>query len=213
MGFLEAVGGFFTGVGNSIAGVASSAWGAVKAVFHFFLRLGDLVGGAWDWMVNGIEWLGDRVWHALVTVGDYLVWTITTAIPEAAKWAFGKAWGLARAGIHFAEHAAAVALHAVTRFLTGLIHTLRSWAEHAFHFVLRIASDAWRWVERAGKWVYNLVSHPARLADWLAGAIVLPILRFLISFGAPVIVWLIKRATSILPAIVHLLEDALARVV
>lgn len=211
MGLLRAIGGLFSSAGHAIAGLAHAAWQGVKSVFHFAATVFDFVGGAWSWMVNGLGWLGDNLIGGLARLLHLLEWLALHAIPEGLAWVFKKAIGWAKAAIHTLGHELTLALRTVTRFLTGLIRTVEHWAKRAVGLVWHTLAGVFNWVERVGKKVADLVLHPERLAAWLGGHVVIPVIRWALSSSAFIIVWLFKSALRMLPTLAHTLEEALEK--
>lgn len=213
MGLLETVAGWFSSAGNAIAGVANSAYKAVKGVFAFASGIFHDVGGAWDWMVNGLGWLGDNVIGGFARVLHLLEWLALHAIPEGLSWVYTKLYSWARAAIHAAEHALTVALDAVHRVLDTAIHALENWARSAVKWIEGLLLPLWHWVENTAKRAVDLVLHPERLVAWILADLVLPLVKWLIQQSAPIIVWMAKAARSVLPELAHTIEDALEKLV
>ena len=69
------------------------------------------------------------------------------------------------------------------------------------------------WVERIGKRAADLVLHPERLAAWLGGHVVAPLIKWLVSNSAGLIVWLFRRALQLTPTLAHTVEEALEKLV
>lgn len=213
MGILNAIGGLFSGAVKSVEDLASKAWDAVKSVFLFTAGIFDLVGGAWQWMVNGIGWLGDNLIGAAARVLHLLEWLALQALPEGLHWALTKAVGWARTLVHDARTFLEHLIHGLIGWLHGLINTLRKWATDAFRYVWNTLSQAWHFIETAGKRVADLVLHPEKLVKWILAALIWPLVEWMIKESAALIVWLAKRATGVMHDLAHTLEDALSKIV
>lgn len=213
MGLLHIIGGLFSSAGRAIAGVASSAWQGIKSVFHFAAGVFDLVGGAWDWMLNGVTWLGDNLVGALARLLHLLEWLALHAIPEGLSWVFREGVRWARAAVHAARHAVEVALHTAVRFLHLAIRTVEHWARSAVRLIWHTLSSVWNWIETAGRKLWEVVMHPARLAAWLGGHVIDPLIRWLISNGAALVVFLVRLMAREAGAIAGTIEDALAKLI
>lgn len=211
MAILEALASVFGAAVHGIADLAAKVWNAIRSVYVFASTVFDLVGTAWDWMINGLGWLGDnivglaaRVWHLVEHVALVI-------IPNAVRWALGHAIKWAAAAVAEAKHLLNVAINEARRFLHGLINELRSWAVTAFHFVLGLAHAAGHWISTAGAFLWRVVSRPERLVQWILGALVLPLLRFLIEASAPILALLFRAFRREAVAFAHTLEDVLHR--
>lgn len=213
MGILEAIGGLFGGAVSGVVDLARKAWDAAKSIYLFASGVFDLVGGAWDWMVNGLGWLGDNLIGSLARLLHLLEWLALHAIPEGLTWA-----------ISHAEHWAAGAIHTLGRFLEGLVHTIAHWtlgelrrlwsaltaeARRIWHTL----TSVWNWIERTARHAVNLVLHPEALARWILASLVLPLLRFMIEASAPILAWLFKAFRREAVAFAHTLEDVIAKVI
>ena len=199
---------------NSVISIPGDAiravYNAVKSVWDFFGHLTQLVGAAWDWMVNGVEWLGDRAGWLGSSVWGLGKWLIERWVPMAAHWALGQAAALAYGLAKSVENIARGLVSAAVRFLRGLVHTLETWARDAVRFLLGEIGKIGSWIARAGKYVFGLVAHPARLVDWILPALLTPLLKFLIGSSAPVIRWLIGAFVKLAPELASTLEKAVA---
>lgn len=213
MGLLRAIGGLFSSAGHAIAGVAHSAWQGIKSVFHFAAGVFNLVGGAWSWMLNGISWLGDTLIGALARLLHLLEWIALHAIPEGLSWAFKKAIAWARVAVKDVERALSTLIRSVLHFLLGVIRSVEHWVKGALRSVWHTLSAAWNWIENAGRKLYDLVMHPERLAAWLGGHVLVPLLKWLLGNGAALIVWLFRVAAREAPEVAHVVEDALAKLI
>lgn len=213
MGFLEAVGGFFTGAAETIAGGAKAVYNAAKSVYLFASEVFDRVGGAWDWMLNGLSWIGDNLVGLAARVWHLLEWLALHALPEGLSWAFTQAARFARRAVHVAQTFLEGLVHAVAHWVLGELRRLWHWIEGEARRIWHTLAEAWNFVETVGKRTADLVLHPDKLVAWIIGALVLPLVRWLISFSAPIVVWLVKRAVSLMPQIAHTIEDALAKLI
>jgi hypothetical protein len=182
-------------------------------VLAFASGIFALVGGAWDWMVNGVQWIGENLVGAIARTLRLLEWLALHAIPEGLSWALGEAVGFARRAARAVEHAAAAALGAALHFLLGTLNTLKAWALRAVHLVLGIANRAWSWIAHAGARIWNLLSRPERLVGWMLAALVLPLVRFLIESGGVVLRWLLGAFAREAGAFAHMLEDVLSKLI
>jgi hypothetical protein len=213
VGVLEAVGGLISSGWNTLKGAGEVVWTAVKSVYNFAAGIFSLVGAAWDWMVNGVGWLGDNLIGAAARILHTLEWVTLHMIPRAVAWAIGKAVRWAEHAVKTLEHYLLGALRAAEHWLLGALHTLEHWAKGAINQLWHPVRDLWNWFTKLARHAVDLVLHPDRLAAWLVGALVLPLLKWLLARSAPIIVWLVKGAAGLLPTLARTLEDALAKLI
>jgi hypothetical protein len=210
---LEAIEAGWHYVSGGVRDVIGKVKAAVRSVLIFASTVFDLVGGAWDWMVNGIGWLGNNLVGAIARLLHLLEWLALHAIPEGLSWVFNKAVGWAKRAVHDARRFLEGALHQLASWAAGELHKLTHWVTSEAARIWRTLTSVWNFIEHTAKRAIDLVLHPDKLAAWVAGAIVLPVLKWLISSSAGVIVWLARRAISLMPELAHTLEDALAKLI
>ena len=208
--------GDIAGVFNSIVSipcdVLRAIWHAITGVVNFFGRLADILGGAWDFMVNGFEWLGDRAsWLAGATFQS-LGWVIGHWAPGLASWALGKAVGWAQGAVHTVERWVSALVSDALRWARGAINTVEGWARDTFRAVWGEIKKAADWIAQAGGYVFGILAHPTRLVQWILADLVAPLLDYLIQAGAPVFAWILRGFRTVLPELAHTLEDVLAKV-
>lgn len=207
------IAGFFSGAVNGLVELAEKVWNAIHTVWSFLTSVATILSGAWDWMVNGVEWFTKTVTDWAAAVYTTAWHTLTNVIPKAAEWAF-----------HTAAKWAAAALHTVEHFLRGLIHTLRTWVEHEvsgiYHFfrnligsVVKWVTGPIRWVLSVGRHIANLVLHPKALVEWFIGALIEPLVMWFLRSGANVLIWLLRLAVRDSSEVAHLIEELLEKVV
>lgn len=213
MFILEAVEAGWGLVSGGVSDLVAKAKAAVRSVLIFASTVFGLVGGAWDWMVNGIGWLGNNLIGALARLLHLLEWLALHAIPEGLQWVLGRA-----------THLAAVALHSARSFLEGLVHSIGHWALHELTRLWRFATGelkrawhtiatVWNFIEHTARRAVDLVEHPDKLVHWILASLVLPLIRFLLEASAPLLVILFKAFKREAVAFAHTLEDVLAKVI
>lgn len=164
---LSDIGGFFSGIFRGVGDLASSVWSAIKSVWSFFATLADLLSGAWDWMVNGVEWLGAQTLGGLADAVGAVGWILLHGIPDAAGWVLHILYAELRVVLHDAEAFASDSLHVVERFLVGAINVVSRFAHDVWRTLSAAVNSALAWIGRAGTWLWGVVSHPDRLARWV----------------------------------------------
>ena len=202
--------GFFGGVVSDVTHAIRAVLQAVRSVVNWFGRLGQLADSAWDWMVNGVEWLGDRaarIGESLFNLGK---WLIERWVPMAVHWALGQAASLALGLYHTVRNWVTGLVNSVIRWVHGLINTVWSFIRGFWRTVWAAVTKAANWIARATFYVFDLVAHPDRLATWLAGHIVEPVIRWLVNAGEGVLRWIVKQTVSLLGDFAHVLERVFA---
>lgn len=204
--------GAFNAITSIPGDVVRTIWQAIKGVGDFFGRINELVTSAWDWVVNGVEWLGSRaVWAAGATF-NVLTWLTTRWVPMAAHWALGKAVAYAIGAFNQLEKWVTGLLDGAVRWLKGAIRTVEDWAKSAFRFITGELGKVLKWIAAAGGYVFGILAHPDRLVAWIIPDLLVPLIKFIVSNSAPVIRWLIGAFVHLAPELATTLEDALAKI-
>lgn len=211
----KAIGAVESALGAAGSAVESAVQGAEKAIhaieaaWAFLTGSYQILDAAWTWMVNGAEWLGGNVEKWAGETFGTLWHTITATIPDAIAWVFNQAakwaYGVASRVYHELRSFATNILH----FLERLIHTLVNAVRGLLLTFIRWATNPIRWVLQWGAWLVNLVTHPERLADWIAASIIEPVVRWLLKEGAKVIVWMLRQVQHEGSEFAHLIEEVL----
>jgi hypothetical protein len=213
VGVLEAIGGLFGSVAGGIADLAKKVWEGVRAVYNFAATVFDLVGGADHVVAQPGQAVHHEVPGAAARVLHLLEWVTLHMIPRAVAFAISHAIGWARGAVHEAKH-----------WLEGRINEVGSWARRELHKLLadlragfraiwKPLADAWSWVEHTGKAIAHLLAKPERLAAWLVGALVLPLLQFLIRSSAGILALLFRAFRREAGEFAHTLEAVLAKLI
>lgn len=212
MGIIEKIGGFFTGLGSLPGEVlkgAEAAWHAIQTVWSFLTDSYGVLSSAWTWVVNGWEWLGKQLTDWAGEVFNTLWQTLTETIPDAIVWVFDRAVKEFVVALARVYNELRGALDAVYKFLLRLIHGLINDLKAALHAFIKWATNPVRWVLHWGAWLIHLLTHPENIANWIAGAIIEPVVKWLVRSGSHVVVWALRMATTKDSAFAHLVEDVL----
>lgn len=205
-----AIAGFFSGAGSTVGRLISDA---IQAVFDFLIRIIDAVGGAWDWMGNGVEWFTRQLEHWAGAVFDTLAHILGTVIPNAISKAFHDA-------TRWAAHAIDWLHKHVIRPIDRFLHDVWRWIQRRVHDIERFANHTWRelskildWFWRAARHAVDLVLHPGRLLVWLLEAVTVTFLwaalHVLIPIAAAVLRNSRQLAAHVLPDLEALIADLL----
>ncbi len=206
----DTISGWFNTITSIPGDVVRKIYGAVKGVFDFFSHVGQILDGAWDWMVNGFEWLGDRAaWLAGATFNTAR-WLLATWIPDAVNWAVGTVGRYALGLVDDLRKWVTARFDDVVRFFRGLIHDVEQWARRTFERIWEEIRKAADWIAKATTLVFGILAHPGRLVDWIIGSLVVPLIKWLIESAAPVIAWLARSIIQLAPTILNTIEHAIA---
>jgi phage-related protein len=213
MGLLEAIGGLLTGAAGDIKTLINGLWQGIKAVYSFTTTILDLVGDAWDWMVNGLAWLAENIISVVLTVYNLLLWIIEHGLPEAITYIYTKAVTWAKTAVKDAERALTSLIHAVGHDIRTLVADLKRYTLDAVKDVWRTLTTVWSWVEHEGKTAVNLVLHPALLVEHIVTGASEALLKWLLEQTVKLTVWGWKTTVSLLGEVAPVIEDALAKLI
>lgn len=209
MSLFQDVSGWFSGAVNGVVDLAKRAWGAIHTVWHIFGYLAALLDSAWNWMVNGVEWLGEQTAQLAESTSAALWHIFTNVIPEAATWALRRAVGWVRAEVGKVEKWARGLFHTVISWATKRINGVWSWITKAIHVVTHDFAQAWDWIVNKGRKAVDLIEHPERLVLSFLGHLVLPLLLWMLKSSAPILVYLLRGFRSHATEFAHTVEDIL----
>lgn len=209
MSLFSDLSGWFSGAVNGVADLATRAWGAIRTVWHVFGQITLLVSGAWNWMVNGVGWLGDQIGGFCAAVYGAVRHILLEAIPEAAGWALKRAVGWARALAADVERWARGAVKALSSWALKEVRSIWSWITKAVGLLTRDVRKAWNWITQTGRRATELVLHPDRLAAWVLRALIVPLVKWVLTSSAPVLVWLLRGARNHGLQLAHVVEEIL----
>jgi hypothetical protein len=212
---IRTIGGWFSGITNipgDIVRLAEAAWNGLRGVWSWAVGSYKVLDEAWTWVVHGVEWFGSQVtaWGAYV-FGN--LWQLVdSTIPNAIEWVYVQGAKYAARAVNDLERWAGKAIDTVLHEAEVFAHDIMSDLRALFDDFARWATGPVRWVLQWGAWLVELISHPERLANWIAGAIVLPVVRWLLLEGASVLVWLLEQASEESTDFAETVESAFAKV-
>jgi hypothetical protein len=174
-----------------------------------------------------INWVRDELWRGLREVNDYAwslyrssrdfivsvyhfaEWIVDVAIRDI--WDFGR-W-VYREAINFATSVRDMAMRWIDyaiHFIERTISDLTSWViRNIWHPLWNEITGIWHWVHVAGDWLYDVVTHPEKLATILASWAYRELPRVMLRFSRPIGRWLIHgmkdRAGEVFDVIEHIL--------
>lgn len=212
MSILSKIEGFISGVGaipGDIIKGLEAAWNSIKAVWSFLVSISGVLSDAWTWVVNGAGWFADQVGDWAGETFSTLWNTLTHTIPDAIAWVFDQAVKWAAGAIATAKHELHVFIQDVENYVVKLAHDLVNAVKGLLHDFIRWATNPVRWVLHWGAWLINLITHPQNIANWIAGAILEPVVKWLMKSGADIVVWALRSASSRNSGFAHLIEQVM----
>lgn len=139
----------------------------VTGIFGFIHTVFHLVGDGWLDVVHGASWLYTGIVN--LAAETYLtLWHIVRAlIPDVIRWAdkfIHQVWAYAIVVFHWAAHEFDLIRH----WVAALLDALRHWViTDIWTPIWRTLAPAWHWITHEGLALWNLVTHPALLVDWI----------------------------------------------
>lgn len=213
MSIFDKIAGVFEGIFEVVTHPVQAfeyLWGAVKWIWWFLTTVASLVDGAWNWMVNGVDWFTGEVSKWAGEAFEAIRHVIVDVIPSALEWLGRTMYGLAKSWFlkvwGFVESTATHIYGWAVKELGKLAHAIRVKAEEVLHWV----EGAVHFVEHWGSWILHLLTHPDNLAKWILGSLIGPLVLWLLKSSAPILVWLLRQAAHKDSQLVHLFEDVIA---
>ena len=198
-GFTSWLSGLFRHAVRGLDDVKKLVEQGINGVWHSFVSVVSPVKTAWGDMVKASLVVGrllgqipDDVWR----LGSYVV---HKALPDVVKWATGE---LEKVGRKIIAEAAALYKWAAKEIdrLARDLGSLKSWVENTvLKPLLAKVEAAAAWVDGQGARLWDMVSHPEKLAALLAAPLVAALLALLKASAGTVGKWF---AASILTAMI-----------
>lgn len=170
------------------------------------------------WIKYGVQKLngaGKNFIRAFRSALDEIYWTckwlILTEIPRRARAAFTDAIKWAGGTIDWLNKTLRAVINTVEKSLRGALTTLRKWAEDAVRWLTTNVNQLIANVKRLIDRVFNLWSTPARLAEWLVGALWSVFLRFMYSNRDKIARWFLQSSAAFAQWLARELEKVLVR--
>lgn len=208
-GAIEEAAGFVGSLPEKAVSGVKAVVHKLAVVWHFLVSIAGVLSDAWTWVVNGVFWLGDRIGAWAGEVYRTLWQTLVHTVPDAIAWVFSKAAHYAAAIVTKVYNELHSWVLAVERFVVKLVHDLVNALGNLVRKFIHWATAPVQWVLRWGAWLIRLITHPGNLANWIAGAILEPVIKWFLKAGASVVVWFLRLALSKGSPLVLLIEDVL----
>lgn len=202
---------FLTAPFRGVEELAGNVWHAIRALF---LKLRDVFGHVWSAFndfYTGIVAFGRGAIHFARNVVNALGWLVESAIPDAAGWAWRKAFNFAKGLVHDLRSWAVKALDWLRRHAERLINAVEKLARHFYKLLRAAVLKVSHWTATFGTKLWNLVMHPSRLVTWIMPSLISPLLAWALRHSAPIVRFLFQAAKRDSIALAHVIEDVLAK--
>lgn len=139
----------------------------ISGVFGFIHTVFGLVGRAWGDMFGAARWIYTGIWH-LGTETYWTLWHILKrVIPDVIHWAnvfIHKVWQYAIDLFHWTWRQ----IEWLKHWILALFDAFRRWViREIWDPIWRTLAPAWRWITHEGVALWELVTHPDRLVNWI----------------------------------------------
>lgn len=198
---------FVTGGVGTIAEAAKRLISAVKSLWSLLGGLTRDVSEAWGAFYQGIAYIGDALSELANNTYSALKWTLEHGIPGAVSYVFAVLLGWTKREVATAIRDLRAVLLGfvkdVVRFILGIIADVK----HLLGVVAHAAAVAFNFVEHAGVWLWNLVSHPERLVAWIIPDLLEPLLKWMVSESRGLVLWFLRQLKPLAVDFAEVLED------
>lgn len=204
---------WFSGAVSTVEGAAKQAWGAIQTVWSFLVSIGKLAYDAWEWMVNGVEWLGKTLDDYAGAVYDAIGHVLFTVIPHAVEYAVKEAIAWAGRAIRDVSTWVKHAVSNTVKWAEGEFNKLEHLITSKVAAVIRWVTGPINWVLKEGKRIGELVLNPTALAEYLVGHIALPLVKWFIHNSPPLVLLIVRAIDKSGPEIASAIEDLVEKVI
>lgn len=199
---------------NGASGVLSTIerWvvGALNVVYSYF---SDLISQLWvglQQLANTINKYIGQLELTLYNMYNLLQWVLNTGIPELENWALNQVTKV----YDYAKSVYAWALSELNRleaWAVGELDKLTQWIlKNIWDPLWNAITNAVKWIENEGAYVYYLLTHPDKLAAFLAKYILGTWMDLGRTFSKPFIKWLVHNMALEIPSVSSIIEDIIA---
>jgi hypothetical protein len=139
----------------------------ISGVFGFLHTVFGFVGHAWLDLFNAARWMYAGVLHLGIETYATLYHALRVVIPDVIRWAsrfIHDVWTYAIDVFRWTIRQ----FDWVKHWVLALWDDLRRWVIHdIWDPIWHTLYPVWHWVVNEGKALWNLVTHPALLVDWI----------------------------------------------
>lgn len=186
--------------------------GAIMAVYSFFDNLINQIWAFLAQLQNWVNQLFNDVYQFGVSILHYAEYIATVTIPDVLRWAQNELGALAQ----YAENGLS--------WLTSRIEYIATWAENELNKLASwVLTNVWdplwknvtgllHWIETTGAFMYDLLTHPDKLATLLGKYILGAWAELGSKFAKPFVRWLVQNMIHEAGFVGSILEDILTSI-
>lgn len=208
-GWLKDAWNWVTGIPNDIKNWFMSIINAFASqVFGAFQDV-------WNWLGTFVHWIEggfNALWRYVTDAWNYLVNFVEHTIPQAFDWV----WRELKLLASWASDIVKFIVNEVQKLYNYILQQfsdLYKWIiQNIWDPLYALASDALRWVETYGFWLYNLISDPARLAAYIGQYLLGAWISLLHRFAAPIGRWLARSMMAAGSEVGSIIEDVISAI-
>lgn len=195
----------------------------LEHVYHWVLNLIAVVYSYINRLFNALASEVLSVWHQLQHFADAVGKWVTQEVAYLIKFI--------ETSYHDLLHWASVAIHDVASYAETVYHWALKEFDYVTHWVSTVVNavvnwvikNIWQplydglttalnWITREGAYVWDIITHPEKLAAILAAYLLKSWLFIIRTWAKPIASYILRHAMSLIPDLVSILEDAISKV-
>lgn len=209
LNFLKGLWNFFSNPIEEIWHKILNLFAAVYGYFdRLFTTLGHDIALVWDTLTQFAASVARFVTHEVT----YLIGFIRNEANAITRWTLK----LIDSAISDIKNLGLWTLHQLDRLANAIdaaTKALVSWIiQNIYDPLMRDIRSALSWITGTGAELWDLVSHPDKLAAWLAVYILKAWLSILRRWAVPITSYILHSARLLIPDLVSILEDVISKV-
>lgn len=202
--------GIYNGTRGILSDIEKWIVGALNVMYSYFESLISQLWSGLQSLASSISRLIGQLEQSLVSLYNLANWIITKAIPDLAS----RAWNELTRLWKFAQwiyDQAVSELNLLRQVLLDELNKLLQWViDHVWTPLWTLITNAIKWIENEGAYVYYLLTHPDKLAAILAQYILGQVMNLGRRFAKPFIKWLMHSMVNEIPTVSSIIEDIIA---
>lgn len=199
---------------NGASGVLSTIekWvvGALNVVYSYFDNLINQVWRSLQSLANAINTAVAWLEKSLYSLGTSIQWIITKGIPQVTHWALNELNKLATY-IKSVYNWVLGELKRLEVWVQGELNKLVQWViQHVWTPLWNAIAGILKWIQKEGAYVYYMLTHPDKLAAFLAEYVLSHWMTLGKKFARPFARWLLHNMMAEVPTVSSIIEDIIA---
>lgn len=186
--------GWFARRWSSISDLAAAVRDAVKQITDTFVAAFIRWALAVAYIYNSLVGLYSAGINFLAALRDWVLWMVLVHVPALAAWALAEAVTWAGQQIYLTWQRIDAVIVMLRNEASAAVRSIVDWARGQFAAAFDAISRLWTLATETAKWVFNLLTNPEALADWIAGHIVQAVWRWMLSQSEALARWAFTRA-------------------